>query len=75
MTSALGDTPPRTTVNDLEKQPVTPVPEKLDIEHAIVQDDPREWSPNRKLSILVIVSAASMIAGLSANIQNRECTV
>lgn len=34
---------------DVEKQPPTPVLEKLDIEHAIVQDDPRNWSSGRKV--------------------------
>lgn len=61
----------------------------LDIEHAVVEDDPRIWSNTRKVcapistqdqgliehlqnAILFIISAASVIAGLSANIQNRE---
>ncbi|KAF7985540.1 hypothetical protein HWV62_3783 [Athelia sp. TMB] len=57
---------------DVEKQAkaITPVFEKLDIEHALVDDDPRNWSPARKWVVLVIISAASMVAGLSANIQN-----
>ncbi|KAI0671081.1 MFS general substrate transporter [Trametes maxima] len=44
----------------------------LDIEHALVADDPREWSKARKLVVVVTVSAASMIAGLGGNIYNRE---
>ncbi|KAH9891990.1 MFS general substrate transporter [Cubamyces lactineus] len=44
----------------------------LDIEHAVVVDDPREWSKARKLLVVATVSAASMIAGLGANIYNRE---
>ncbi|KAI0373855.1 MFS general substrate transporter [Pilatotrama ljubarskyi] len=47
-------------------------PAIADIEHAIVADDPREWSRARKLSVVATVSAASMIAGLGANIYNRE---
>ncbi|KAJ3523174.1 hypothetical protein NM688_g8769 [Phlebia brevispora] len=43
---------------------------KLDIEHAIVADDPRKWSRTRKNFVLVTVSAASMIAGLGGNIYN-----
>ncbi|KIJ06705.1 hypothetical protein PAXINDRAFT_20099 [Paxillus involutus ATCC 200175] len=46
---------------------------KLDIEHAVVEDDPRIWSDARKNVILFIISGASMIAGLCANIQNRGC--
>ncbi|TFK81687.1 MFS general substrate transporter [Polyporus arcularius HHB13444] len=42
----------------------------LDIEHAGVADDPRAWSNARKLSVVATVSAASMIAGLGANIYN-----
>ncbi|KAF7968295.1 hypothetical protein HWV62_31041 [Athelia sp. TMB] len=58
------------TAVDLEKQPTTHVLGKLDIEHAQVEDDPRNWSPKRKWAVLLIVSAASMGAGLSVNIQN-----
>ncbi|KAI0351439.1 MFS general substrate transporter [Trametes cingulata] len=47
-------------------------PAVVDIEHAVVADDPRLWSKARKLSVVATVSAASMIAGLSANIYNRE---
>lgn len=47
-----------------------PVTTKLDIEHALVEDDPRAWSDARKTVILFIISGASMIAGLCANIQN-----
>jgi len=38
--------------DDLEKQTVleqAPAIEGLDIEHAIVQDDPRDWSDHRKV--------------------------
>lgn len=31
------------------KQPTTAVLEKFDIEHATVQDDPRDWSTSRKV--------------------------
>ncbi|KAG1879248.1 hypothetical protein F4604DRAFT_1753881 [Suillus subluteus] len=47
-------------------------PIKLDIEHAVVENDPRIWSNAKKNVVLVIISGASMIAGLCANIQNRE---
>ncbi|KAI0727680.1 major facilitator superfamily domain-containing protein [Fomitopsis betulina] len=43
---------------------------KLDIEHTEVVDDPRQWSKNRKYVIVAMISAASMIAGLGANIYN-----
>ena len=38
---------------DAEKQAeaITPVLEKLDIEHALVEDDPRNWSPARKVQV------------------------
>ncbi|KAG2060689.1 MFS general substrate transporter [Suillus hirtellus] len=45
-------------------------PIKLDIEHAVVEDDPRMWSNAKKNVVLFIISGASMIAGLCANIQN-----
>lgn len=43
---------------------------KLDIEHAVVEDDPRIWSYTKKTAILFIISGASMFAGLATNIQN-----
>ncbi|KAI6129671.1 MFS general substrate transporter [Pisolithus croceorrhizus] len=43
---------------------------KPDIEHASVEDDPRSWSDTRKTAILFIISGASVIGGLCANIQN-----
>ncbi|KAI0078221.1 MFS general substrate transporter [Panus rudis PR-1116 ss-1] len=46
------------------------VVEKLDIEHALVEDDPRKWSRARKGAILVVVSAAGVICGLGANLYN-----
>ncbi|KAJ8597216.1 MFS general substrate transporter [Rhizopogon salebrosus TDB-379] len=45
-------------------------PLRLDIEHAVVEDDPRVWTDTRKTVVLFIVSGASMISGLSMNIQN-----
>ncbi|ESK95602.1 vacuolar dha amino acid exporter [Moniliophthora roreri MCA 2997] len=42
----------------------------LDIEHMPVTDDPRKWSNFRKNFVLLQVAFGSMIAGLSANIQN-----
>ncbi|KAG2090388.1 MFS general substrate transporter [Suillus discolor] len=45
-------------------------PIKLDIEHAVVEDDPRIWSDTKKNVVLFIISGASMISGLCANIQN-----
>jgi len=54
-----------------EKMPVSVKPVvKLDIEHAVVQDDPRKWSKHRKYVIVAMISAAAMIAGLGANIYN-----
>ncbi|EPQ54769.1 MFS general substrate transporter [Gloeophyllum trabeum ATCC 11539] len=43
---------------------------KPDIEHAFVENDPRKWSTARKTTILIIISAASLIAGLGSNIYN-----
>ncbi|KAL4266522.1 MFS transporter superfamily protein [Pleurotus pulmonarius] len=43
---------------------------EVDIELVPVLDDPRTWSPTRKNVVLFIISAAAMIAGLAANIQN-----
>ncbi|KAG1908747.1 vacuolar DHA amino acid exporter [Suillus fuscotomentosus] len=43
---------------------------KLDIEHAVVEDDPRIWSDTKKNVVVFIISGASMISGLCANIQN-----
>ncbi|KAG6379084.1 vacuolar DHA amino acid exporter [Boletus reticuloceps] len=40
-----------------------------DIEHAPVSDDPRAWSYAQKTLTLVIVSSASMVAGLATTIQ------
>ncbi|KAG1795336.1 MFS general substrate transporter [Suillus plorans] len=45
-------------------------PTKLDIEHAVVEDDPRLWSNTKKTAVLFIISGAAMFAGLAANIQN-----
>ncbi|OBZ71310.1 hypothetical protein A0H81_08579 [Grifola frondosa] len=45
-------------------------PEKSDIEHATVNDDPRKWSRARKYIVVATISAASMIAGLGSNIYN-----
>ncbi|KAF8887456.1 major facilitator superfamily domain-containing protein [Gymnopilus junonius] len=42
----------------------------FDIEHVPVKDDPRAWSPVRKNATLLLIAFASMIAALSANIQN-----
>ncbi|GJE91884.1 MFS general substrate transporter [Phanerochaete sordida] len=43
---------------------------KFDIEHVAVENDPREWSRRKKLFVLILVSAASTIAGLGGNIYN-----
>ncbi|KAL4256357.1 MFS transporter superfamily protein [Pleurotus pulmonarius] len=43
---------------------------QVNIEFVPVLDDPRTWSSTRKNVVLFIISAAAMIAGLGANIQN-----
>ncbi|KAL4266521.1 MFS transporter superfamily protein [Pleurotus pulmonarius] len=43
---------------------------QVNIEFVPVLDDPRAWSSTRKNVVLFIISAAAMIAGLGANIQN-----
>ncbi|KAL4249199.1 MFS transporter superfamily protein [Abortiporus biennis] len=66
--------PVRISDNVNEKTKTTVVekatPEKVDIEHAEVTDDPRQWSRTRKGVILAVISAAAMIAGLGSNIYN-----
>ncbi|KAI0061746.1 MFS general substrate transporter [Artomyces pyxidatus] len=49
-------------------------PDKPDIEHVQVEDDPRAWSTARKNLVLFIVASASLIAGLAANIYNPAIT-
>lgn len=44
--------------------------ETSDIEHVPVQNDPCEWSPLRKNATLMLIASASLITGLSNNIQN-----
>jgi hypothetical protein len=46
---------------DLEKHQIPPAFEKLDIEHAIVQDDPRNWSHHRKVFILTSASDIGLL--------------
>ncbi|KAI0943842.1 hypothetical protein AcV7_001822 [Taiwanofungus camphoratus] len=46
----------------------------LGIEHVVVGDDPRKWSKARKYAIVAMISAASMISGLSSNIYNSAIT-
>ncbi|KAF8483111.1 MFS general substrate transporter [Gautieria morchelliformis] len=41
-----------------------------DIEHAYVQDDPRQWSTRRKTFTLATIAMASLIATLGVNIYN-----
>ncbi|KAK1220331.1 hypothetical protein PQX77_016926 [Marasmius sp. AFHP31] len=53
---------------------IIPPEVKFDIEHMPVENDPRKWSSFRKNFVLLQVAFGSMIAGLSANIQNREFT-
>ncbi|KZT67114.1 MFS general substrate transporter [Daedalea quercina L-15889] len=55
---------------DLKAVPQAESPQKLDIEHAIVQDDPREWPRIRKFSVVIIICAAAVIAGLGGNLYN-----
>ncbi|KAL5520057.1 hypothetical protein ACEPAG_1717 [Sanghuangporus baumii] len=60
------------TLNGLSSSTTKPVSvapvTKVDIEHVAVQDDPREWSRTRKMSILAIVSFSAIIATLASNI-------
>ncbi|KAK7014199.1 vacuolar DHA amino acid exporter [Favolaschia claudopus] len=48
----------------------SPPHDVFDIEHMPVEDDPRAWSPFRKNVVLVLIAAASLIAGIATNIQN-----
>jgi hypothetical protein len=47
--------------DDLEKQHISPALERLDIEHAIVQDDPRDWSRHRKVCHAVLTSSRNRV--------------
>ncbi|KAI0785153.1 major facilitator superfamily domain-containing protein [Abortiporus biennis] len=68
------DSPSKTGNVDNKKEKLAVVENvaaaKIDIEHAEVADDPRQWSRTRKGIILSVISAAAMIAGLGANILN-----
>ncbi|KAF9807671.1 hypothetical protein IEO21_08129 [Rhodonia placenta] len=59
-----------TDVQGQEKVDAPKPAAKLDIEHAVVQDDPRQWPKTRKYVMVSMISAAAMIAGLGANIYN-----
>ncbi|KAF9236463.1 vacuolar DHA amino acid exporter [Melanogaster broomeanus] len=64
---------PRVSHPDVECQPPKDSTEEQslpDIEHAPVDDDPRKWSRARKTMTLWIVFAATMISGVTSNIQN-----
>ncbi|KAF9032765.1 major facilitator superfamily domain-containing protein [Panaeolus papilionaceus] len=52
------------------RPPPTKPRHSFDIEHVPVKNDPRAWLPLRKNISLALIASASMIAGLSANIQN-----
>ncbi|GBE87222.1 vacuolar DHA amino acid exporter [Sparassis latifolia] len=56
--------------NRVEEKTVPTASLVLDIEHALVNDDPRKWSKGRKYAIVAVISSASVIAGLGANIYN-----
>ncbi|KIJ62702.1 hypothetical protein HYDPIDRAFT_41833 [Hydnomerulius pinastri MD-312] len=64
--------PSQASDSDLEGRPPKESVEESspDIEHVPVEDDPRKWSHARKTITLWIVSAATMISALAANIQN-----
>ncbi|KAG2156817.1 vacuolar DHA amino acid exporter [Suillus bovinus] len=47
----------------------------IDIEHVVVADDPRQWSYARKMTILCIVSLATLLSTMSSNIQNPSNTL
>ncbi|CCM00162.1 uncharacterized protein FIBRA_02190 [Fibroporia radiculosa] len=53
-----------------EKSVTSAHTDKPDIEHAYVQDDPRQWSKTRRLTIVVMICAAALIAGFGCNIYN-----
>ncbi|KAH9829693.1 MFS general substrate transporter [Rhodofomes roseus] len=55
---------------DLKALPHLDPPQRLDIEHAVVQDDPRAWPNTRKYVVVVTICAAAMIAGLGGNLYN-----
>ncbi|KAG2104397.1 MFS general substrate transporter [Suillus discolor] len=68
------DTQPHSPSSISSNEPI-----KLDIEHTMVEDDPRLWSNTKKArtdrtqlqtAVLFIISGAAMFAGLAANIQN-----
>ncbi|KAH9851171.1 major facilitator superfamily domain-containing protein [Lenzites betulinus] len=55
-------------VDDAQTSATATVSEVLDIEHAVVEDDPREWSRTRKLVVVATITAASVLNGLGASI-------
>ncbi|EJD50728.1 vacuolar DHA amino acid exporter [Auricularia subglabra TFB-10046 SS5] len=46
----------------------------LDIEHALVDDDPRSWGSTRKYLTLALVAIACLIATMAVNIYNPAIT-
>lgn len=57
------------TGSSLRPQPSRPQPPPkptVDIEHTTVENDPREWSDRKKMTVLVMVSCGSIIPTLGA---------
>ncbi|KAI0770423.1 vacuolar DHA amino acid exporter [Fomes fomentarius] len=66
-----GKPDPQEPEGDVRSAPSYPPNSAIpDIEHVSVTNDPRSWSKARKWSVVAIVSAASLIAGLNGNIYN-----
>ncbi|EPT00293.1 hypothetical protein FOMPIDRAFT_55404 [Fomitopsis schrenkii] len=55
---------------DQKAAPPADPPLEVDIEHAIVQDDPRNWSKTRKYAVVGMVFAITLNATLSSNLLN-----
>ncbi|KAJ3567084.1 hypothetical protein NP233_g6600 [Leucocoprinus birnbaumii] len=64
---SLPDEPPQATRRTSSE---STTPTVVDIEHAPVRNDPRQWSSFRKHFSLFLISSAAMIAGLAGSIQN-----
>ncbi|KAF8713191.1 MFS general substrate transporter, partial [Rhizoctonia solani] len=76
VTSHAGDEvsgpPQRQAAQDIDRKAIQNTPQSalLDIEHQPVDDDPRLWSKNRKITIVAIIAFATLAPTFSVNLYN-----
>ncbi|GAB1520834.1 hypothetical protein RhiTH_003922 [Rhizoctonia solani] len=76
VTSHAGDEvsgpPQRQAAQDIDHKAIQDTPQSalLDIEHQPVDDDPRLWSKNRKITIVAIIAFATLAPTFSVNLYN-----